>query len=455
MKSWLGSQSSPTTSSRFASPSPSFLGTRTPDPRDVIAPRFPTDHKNLGIDVLTGKEIINLQLKQNNVTIAEGMKRHALSYRKLLNKVKNQEHSWLAVNSMLKSLPEVTSHVSLLRNKLINVNTHLQHLEILHRTLSAKQHVHDTSKEDEQIDKDLIRYRQAMQEHIETMRVRSRINQKSLALLAGHKALNSSVPSTLNMSDNDLDRALRGEGVDKKNNNSLKQRLRRQIVRPADRTLPQPADYAHLILTASKTPDRGKTTPSFPPLNITQHGKRKTHKEISKQLERQAEELEWLEKEVRQGGDDDRKSQKSEYYQQNGSFILTRAKSIPKLKTSNLNRQKRIRPGNVLVPASIIRPQSNVSSIPQFRMLDTRAPPASSSDSVHPVVHRTKLSGTLNSRKIPLADIIDESPVGRNEDVMASGPYQGILADFMQSQYKKVRTDSVSTSKTSKTEVLL
>jgi len=455
MKSWLGSQSSPTTSSRFASPSPSFFGTRTPDPRDVIAPRFPTDHKNLGIDVLTGKEIINLQIKQNSVSIGEGMKRHALGYRKLLNKVKNQEHSWLAVNAMLKSLPEVTSHVSLLQNKLINIGTNLQHLEIIHRTLSAKLHVQEMSKEDERIDKDLIRYRQAMQEHIETMRVRSRINQKSLALLAGHKELNSSVPSTLNMSDNNWDRALRGEEVDEGNNKTLKERIRRQIVRPADRKLPQPADYAHLIPTVPKTPDRGKTTPPFPPLNITQHGKRKSHKEISKQLERQAEELEQLEKEVRQGDDDDRKSQKSEYYQQNSSFIQTRDKSVPKLKTSNLNRTKPIRPGNVQVPVSIIRPQSNVSSVPQFRMLDTRAPPASSINNEHPAVHRTQWSGTLNSRKIPLAEIIDLSPVGRNEDVLASGPYQGMLADFMQSQYKKVRTDSVSTSKTSKTEVLL
>jgi len=455
MKSWLGSQSSPTTSSRFASPSPSFFGTRTPDPRDVIAPRFPTDHKNLGIDVLMGKEVINLQIKQNNIIIAEGMKRHALSYRKLLNKVKNQEHSWLAVNSMLKNLPEVTSHVSLLRNRLINVGTNLQHLQILHRTLSAKQHVQDMSKEDEQIDKDLIRYRQAMQENIETMRVRSRINQKSLALFAGQKELNNSVPSTLNMSDNNWDRALQGEEVDEENNSTLKMRIRQQIVRPADRTLPQPADYAHLIPTIPKTPDRGKTTPPFPPLNITLHGKRKTHKEISKQLERQAEDLEQLEKEVRQGVDDDRKSQKSEYYQQNGSFILTPDNSVPELKTSNLNRQKPIRPGNVLVPISTIRPQSNVSNIPQFRMLDTRAPPASSIDNVHPAVHRTQLSGTLNSRKIPLAEIIDQSPVGINEDVLASGPYQGMLADFMQSQYKKVRTDSVSTSKTSKTEVLL
>merc|ERR1719397_1142449 len=198
-----------------------------------------------------------------------------------------------------------------------------------------------------------------------------------------------------------------------------------------------------------------KTTPPFPPLNITLHGKRKTHKEISKQLERQAEDLEQLEKEVRQGVADDRKSQKSEYYQQNGSFILTPDNSVPELKPSNLNRQKPIRPGNVLVPISTIRPKSNVSNIPQFRMLDTRAPPASSIDNVHPAVHRTQLSGTLNSRKIPLAEIIDGSPVRRNEDVMASGPYQGMLADFMQSQYKKIRTDSVSTSKTSKTEVLL
>jgi len=457
MKSWLESQNSPTTSSRYTSPSPSFFSTRTPEPSEVIAPRFPLDHKNLGLDVLTCKEIINLRIKQNNVAIAEGMKRHALSYRKLLNKVKNQEQSWRAVNSMLKSLPEVTSHVTLLQNKLINFGTKLQHLEILHRALSAEQHVINMSIEDDQINTDLIRYREAMQEHVEKMRIRSRINQKSLALLAGSKDLNSDVPSTLDMSDNDWDRALRGEEVDTENKKSLKQKIRQQIVRPSDRILPQPTDYAHLIAPEPKTVEHRKTTPPFPPVNITQHGKRRTHREkISKQLERQAEELEQLEREVRQGADGDRKYNKTEHYQQNESFTLTRSRSPQKPKSKGLNRQKPIRPGNVMVPVSIIRPQSNDLSIPQFRMLDTRAPPATSTDNEHPAVHRTQWSGTLKSRKFPLADISSESPAGGNDDVMPSGPYHGMkLTEFMQSQHKKVRSDSVSTNKTSKTEVLL
>merc|ERR1719193_1512132 len=113
-----------------------------------------------------------------------------------------------------------------------------------------------------------------------------------------------------------------------------------------------------------------------------------------------------------------------------------------------------MRPTNVMVPISIIRPQSNELSIPQFKMLDTRPPAASFTDNMHPAVLRKQWSGSIISRKIPLADIIDESPAGGYDNVTPNGPFHGNgqLTEFMQSQYKKVnRSDSVSTSKTSKT----